>query len=169
MFNAIRERIAEIGIPGAPRNGKMKTLQMADVKVADSVTCAAGVWERVGKYTVRPQTTQRWGYGREGVQQSNIGILQFIPKKADASVIPCGVRLAVCDSEDRDRDIVIHNVRMERLANDLVDGKEKVFFLPEQGIVARTDDYLSLEVRVDTAATFSGTVSSLRADTTIYI
>ena len=169
MFNAIRERIAGVGIPGVVRNGKLKTLQKGDVMVPASIACVAGVWERVGKYTVKPQTTQRWGYGREGIPQSNIGILQFVPRVSAEVLIPCGVRLSIYDSEDRVRDIVIHNVRMERLANDLSDGKEKVFFLPEMGIVAREDDYLSLEVCVDADTTFSGTFSSLKADTTIYI
>ena len=171
MFNAIRERIAGVGIPGVVRNGKLKTLQMADVMVPATITCKAGIWERVGKYTVKPQTTQRWGYGREGVPQSNIGIFQFVPKISPTDLITGGVRLAIYDSEDRLRDIIIHNVRTERLAKDLSDGKDFVFFLPEQGIVAREDDYLSLEICGDgvTTVELSKTASVLRVDTTIYI
>ena len=170
MFNAIRERIAGIGIPAITRNGKLKTLQMADVQVG-SVQTPIGVWTRVGKYPVKAQTTQRWGYGREGIPQSNIGIFQFIPKYGSGAgeINLCGVRLAIYDSEDRVRDIVIHNVRSERLAKDLADGKDLVFFLPEQGIVAREDDYLSLEICSDGGQGFAPAVSTLRVDTTIYI
>lgn len=172
-ISAALRGVGGVGI-GVGRGGKLKVLQGADVGMKsggtyESVACVAGAWTRVGSRTITPQTTQRWGYGREGVSQSNIGILYFLPKVQAGTAIPCAVRLAIVDAEDRIRDYIIHAVRSEKLAKDLTDGKDLVFFLPENGIMGREDDKMVLEIMVDTNATLSGTVSTFRADTTIYI
>jgi hypothetical protein len=137
----------------------------------DAVAISATSYTRVASYQVTPQTQHRFGYGAEGRQQANIGILTFLPKTSAAggTLIPGIVRLSVVDSEDRPRDIVIHSVRVERLSKDLTDGKEVVFFLAEQGVKARPYDKLIIEMLADTAANISGSASSLRMDTTIYL
>lgn len=185
---------------GAGGKSVIKTLQGADMAMTGTITTVSGAasivggfnhvshtltsgaWQRVGEYAVRAQTQQRWGYGREGVDQANIGILYFLPKTqvagsaAGGATLPCMVRIAVVDSEDRIRPdgYVVHAVRSERLANDLTSsyGKLAVFFLPEKGAMGRVDDKLVIEVNADAAyngLVWSGTASTLRVDTSLYM
>jgi hypothetical protein len=165
-----------LGAPNIGGGGKLKTLQGADTGLTtsgtyDAISCPSTSWTRVSSYTVKPQTQHAWGYGREGVEQANIGMFQFLPKTSAAggTAIATLVRVAVVNSEDIVLKYVIHSVRSERLQKDLTDGKSYVFFLPEDSYKARQDDKLVIEIKPDTTATISGTASSLRVDTTIYI
>jgi hypothetical protein len=176
LWDALGGLGKQIGAPMGGGKGKLKTLQGSDVGLAasgtyDATVCPSTSWTRVGSYTVKPQTQHAWGYGREGIQQANIGMLQFLPKTSAAggTAIAALVRIAVVNSEDIVMKYVIHSVRSERLQKDLTDGKELVFFLAEDGYKARQDDKLIIEIKPDTTATISGSASSLRVDTTIYI
>lgn len=169
-FEYLRRAVAGVGIPRIGKKGILKTLDIKDVKVADAITTTTTSWARVASYSVRVQSTHKWGFGREGVEQANLGILHFLPKQpTSGTAIPCAIRLSVVNDLDIVKGYIIENIRSERLAKDLVDGKSLVWFLAEQGVEAVYGDKMVIDILVDTAGSYSGTQSALKADTTVYL
>lgn len=169
IWDNFKNLLGGVGVGGG--NGTLKILTEADVIGASTVSLVAGQWQTVGSYVITPQTAEQCGFGRSGVTNEQIGML-YVKLKDNATSpteIPCSVRIAILDAEDRVRPngYVVHSVRNDKLSVDKTDLNVGYKF-PRQGIQARPYDKIALIIKPDSAVTLVKANSDIRLDTTLF-
>jgi len=169
VFNFLRGAIGGIGLPTG-RVGRLKTLQASDFSTT-ATACITTDYTKIGTYTVPAQTEIAVGFGNAR-EADNQGYVYFDSDNTADSALEGMLRIMVANSEETR----LHKVFEER--TDVLSGsatlRTQKVPLPEVinygalGRRPREDDKIQLWLKVDTAGTFSPTLSIVYIPVTVY-
>lgn len=139
----------------------------SDLIDSTTVTCAAGVWVKLGEYQVPAGEAVSVGFGPYSGQENAVGRLFVELKDEVPGVIHGKLRLSMYTPQDRPKKI-IGEYRTNILSSNSTDRTKQLPY-PEDGLMITEDQKLVLEFLPDTAETLTKANCTILMDVTKFV